>query len=84
MVSSIIVTVRFQNPQKQLDMELPCQLPVSQVRKELLAALKSGGFSGAKSAQDLELWTGSEKLRDDKSLAEADVWDGAVLTAKMT
>ena len=80
MVNGIIVTIVMNHPEVSIDMEIPCQIPVQTVCVQLLEALKIVTSPALNSCRKISLWDGDNKLRSDRSLAEAGVWDGSIIT----
>lgn len=81
MVNGIIVTVRMKEPPLELDMEVPCQIPIQTVCVQLLEALKVIAQPSLKDCRRICLWSGDTQLRKDRSLAEMGIWDGGTLLA---
>ena len=79
MVNGIIVTVRMKEPPLELDMEVPCQIPIQTVCVQLLEALKIIAQPSLKSCKRICLWSEGKQLRNDRSLAEMGIWDGGTL-----
>lgn len=77
MVNSIIVTVTGNYGTDEFDVELPCNILISDLKKQMLEIpeLTHG-------CKQVRIYMGKKELRDNTSLAENGIWDGAYLTIK--
>lgn len=80
MVDSVLVTVQMKKPSFSVDMELPANLQIKALKKQLLEELKAirpetFGRIGA-----VELWHQNKILDEQSSLTNSRVWDGSFLT----
>lgn len=81
-MESVIVTVRSQTAKFERDMELPSNLPCSELSQKLLETLKVLDYTVFGHKTKLELFSGGRLLDDKKSLDELHIWDGATITVR--
>ena len=78
-VENVIVTLRIQPSNRQLDMELPAFAPIGQLRQQLLEVLSQADPVGFARVQRIRLQRDGAELDADMSLAQYGIWDGSFL-----
>lgn len=79
MVSHVIITLKMED-NTELDVEVPCQIPIQELREDLLRGFQEKGIGGFDKVSSIRLTKGNAILQDDKSLAQLGIWDGSILT----
>ena len=80
---SVVVTLRFAQEGRSLDMELPAFLPLEELERRLLETLGEMDPVRFGGAQGVALKQEGRPLDGAVTLAQAGVWDGAVLDAAL-
>lgn len=80
MVNNVIVSLKIEGLDELMDVELPCQVHLSEVLPHLLSGLKELGIPSLQRAKTLSLVRGNTALSTGKSLAESGVWDGSIVS----
>ena len=75
MVNSIIVTVRGDKSLDGLDLELPCNVLISDLKRQLTGI----ETISSRNIRKVHLYYKGQELRDNTSLGENGIWDGCVL-----
>lgn len=74
MVESVMVTLKDSNSSFSLDLELPAQISVAELKKRLKELFPDVDFSRITRNQIL--------LKDNQTLEQQKVWDGSILEAE--
>ncbi len=80
MVNNVIVSLKIEGLDELMDVEMPCQVHLSEVLPHLLSGLKELGIPSLQKARTLSLVRGNTALSTEMSLAESGVWDGSILS----
>lgn len=78
-MENVIVTLRIQPANRQLDVELPAFAPVGQLRQQLLDVLSQADPVGFARVSYIRLQKDGAELEEDRSLAQYGIWDGSIL-----
>jgi uncharacterized ubiquitin-like protein YukD len=62
-----------------MDMELPCNIPVSELKMQLAEALKETSYSYMNWDGGVRLQYNGSYLKNERSLSNYGVWDGSFL-----
>lgn len=81
---NVIVTVRLHPGDRSLDMELPSFLPVSQLGEKFLETVQEMDPLHYGTVSTVIFRRNSHELDGEMTLAQAGIWDGAVLDADLT
>ena len=82
-VENVIVTVCLHPGNRTLDMELPAFLPMEALEAHFLETMREMDPLHYSAMSSVTFRSGSQKLTGTMTLAEAGVWDGAVLDAHL-
>lgn len=82
MIAASLVTVKIANSKKQLDMELPADMPVRELAPKLLSALKNLDGGIAHEVERIQIKLGERCLTDEETLSSANIWDGGSITVE--
>lgn len=80
MADSVLVTVWLKNTSFSADMELPSNMQIKALKRQLLKALKEIAPETFNSIEKIELWEADKKLNEESSLTNSCIWDGSYLT----
>ena len=75
MVNSVIVTIKNKIGKEIADVELPCNVIIKDIKKQL-KHLKGQTIANG----DFHLVYNDKILNEDTSLSENGIWDGAIIT----
>lgn len=78
-VENVIVTLRIQPSNRQLDMELPAFAPIGQLRQQLPEILSQADPARFARVQRIRLRKDGAELEEDGTLAQYGIWDGSFL-----
>lgn len=78
-VENVIVTLRIQPSNRQLDMELPAFAPIGQLRQQLLEVLSQADPVGFARVSSIRLQSDGAAMDESLSLAQYGIWDGSFL-----
>ena len=81
MMSTVIVTVRFEKANFEQDMEVPADIPCTELCKSLLLALEEMDAETFSSFEriKLRLKRNGKVVDDDETLQSKEIWDGSIL-----
>jgi len=84
MINAVIVTVKMEGSRRKHDMELPADIPLSELASKLLMALKKIEKSLFMGVGNIKIMYNTENryLFNLETLASAGVWDGSIITVE--
>jgi uncharacterized ubiquitin-like protein YukD len=83
-VYAVTVTVKFAGNSKQYDLEMPADIPISDLIPKLLMAVKNLESRFFLGVDNIRIFSDSAKryLDGNETLASAGVWDGSYITVE--
>jgi|GEM_PF-839162 len=82
MIAASLVTVRIAESRKQLDMELPTDMPAGELAPKLLAALKNVEDARLHDVTQIRIKVDARYLDGAETLSSAHIWDGGIITVE--